>query len=211
MTMEKQPSRRALLRLFGAAPALAILPAGSALALASTAFPAHPDAALFAMQSAIDAADRQLEVAFAVRKPAEEAYFDKRPACPAAPGGPVFSPEEQQALDAFVAKLKAQRERGRPPEWVAYDLAVQDHERETERLKDECGLTAASEMQDAAHETISQLQADLIDTPATTLAGLIFKARYAAAHYSDDYDEDVMISIVGDLLAMAGDSGDAKA
>ena len=35
------------------------------------------------------------------------------------------------------------------------------------------------------------------------LAGLIFKARYAATHYEDDYDTDVMISIVDDLIAMA--------
>ena len=44
---------------------------------------------------------------------------------------------------------------------------------------------------------------NLIDTPAKTLAGLIFRARYAATHYEDNYDEDVMISIVDDLLAMA--------
>ena len=69
-------------------------------------------------------------------------------------------------------------------------------------MKAECGLTAASEMQNAVHETVSRLQADLIDTPARTLAGLIFKARYAATHDSDDYDTDVMVSIVDDLLAM---------
>jgi hypothetical protein len=72
-------------------------------------------------------------------------------------------------------------------------------------MKDECGLTAASEMQYAVHETVSQLQADLIDTPAKTLAGLIFKARYAATHYSGEYDEEVTASIVDDLLAMADD------
>ena len=86
---------------------------------------------------------------------------------------------------------------------MAYDQAVQDHERETERLKAECGVTAAHELEEAAHETTSQVQADLVDTPAKTLAGLIFKARYAATHYEDDYDEDVMISIVDDLMAMA--------
>ena len=45
----------------------------------------------------------------------------------------------------------------------------------------------------------------LADTPAKTLAGLIFKARYAATHYRAEYDSDVMISFVDDLLAMAGD------
>ncbi len=42
------PSRRTALAAFASVPALAILPAGSALALASAASPAHPDAALFA-------------------------------------------------------------------------------------------------------------------------------------------------------------------
>ncbi len=58
-------ARRAALRLFAGAPALAILPAGSALALASTASSlAHPDAALFAMRPAIEAADSELQAAF---------------------------------------------------------------------------------------------------------------------------------------------------
>jgi hypothetical protein len=195
--------RRALLRIFGAAPALAILPAGSALALASAASPVHPDAALFAMQSAIDAADRELEAAFGACNPAEKAYFAKRPDRPVMPGAD-FSPEERQAVDAMAAVMR-KREGAPSPAWAAYYAAAEDHELETERLKAECGVTAAEEVRDAAHETISQLQADLIDTPAKTLAGLIFKARYAVTHYSDDYDEDVMASIVEDLLAMAGD------
>jgi hypothetical protein len=203
MPAEGHKTRRALLRLFGAAPALAILPAGSALALASTASPAHPDAALFAMQSAIEVADRELQAAFDACNPAEDAYFDKQPDRPDEPTGPVFSAEEQLALDEFAAKVRARRKRGRPPEWVAYEHAVEAYEQEKERLQAECGVTAAHEMRDAAQETVSQLLGDVIDTPAKTLAGLIFKARYAASHYEDDYDEDVMISIVDDLLAMA--------
>jgi hypothetical protein len=203
MPAEGPMNRRALLRLFGAAPALAILPAtGSALALASAASPVHPDAELFAMQSAIDAADRELEAAQAVLKPAEDAYFDKEPARPAMPGAD-FSAEEQMAVDAMAAVMRERREPS--PAWAAYYQAAEDHEREVERLHAECGVTAASEMQDAAHEAISQVQADLIDTPAKTLAGLIFKARYAATHYSDEYDEEVTASIVDDLLAMADD------
>ena len=46
------------------------------------------------------------------------------------------------------------------------------------------------------------MKADLLDTPAKTLAGLIFKARYAARE-DNAYDEDVMKSIVEDLLEMA--------
>jgi hypothetical protein len=86
------------------------------------------------------------------------------------------------------------------PAWAAYEQAVQGYERETERLEAECRVTAARGLEDAAHETISQVQADLVDTPAKTLAGLIFKARYAATHYSD---EEMIASIVDDLLAMA--------
>ena len=48
-----------------------------------------------------------------------------------------------------------------------------------------------------------ELQARVAETPARTLAGLIFKARYAAAN---DHDPEVMISIVDDLLAMAVDA-----
>ena len=60
MPAEGHKTRRAALRLFAGAPALAVLPVA---ALASTASPVHPDAALFAMQSAIDAADRELDAA----------------------------------------------------------------------------------------------------------------------------------------------------
>ena len=34
---------------------------------------------------------------------------------------------------------------------------------------------------------------------------LIFKARYAATDYRTEYDEEVMASVVDDLLAMADD------
>ena len=78
MPAEGHKTRRAALRLFAGAPALAILPAGSALALASTASPVHPDAALFAMRPAIDAADRELEAALDALNPAEEAYLRQR-------------------------------------------------------------------------------------------------------------------------------------
>jgi hypothetical protein len=203
MPAEGHKTRRAALRLFAGAPALAVLPVA---ALASTASPVHPDAALFAMQLAIDAADRELDAALEAHSRAEDAYFDKAPDRPVMPGAD-FSSEEQQAVDAMAAVMR--KRAGAPsPAWAAYYAAAQDHEQEVERVKAECGLTAASEMQNAVHETVSQLQADLIDTPARTLAGLIFKARYAATHYSDDYDTDVMISIVDDLLAMTEGLGD---
>ena len=62
-------------------------------------------------------------------------------------------------------------------------------------------------MEGSAHEAIRQAQPGLAETPAKTLAGLIFKARYAATHYRTEYDDEVMASIVADLLAMADDPG----
>jgi hypothetical protein len=203
MPAEGQKTRRTALALFAGAPALAILPAAaSALALVSTASPLHPDAALLAMQSAIDAADRELDAALAASNLADDAYSNKEPDRPKQPEI-IFLPEEQQALDAFAAKLRARRDGPSLPEWVAWDQAFADYEREVERLKAERGVTAAHEIEDAAYDAIRQARADLVDTPAKTLAGLIFKARYASAHYEGDYDKDVMVSIVDDLLAMA--------
>ena len=66
-------------------------------------------------------------------------------------------------------------------------------------------MTAAHELEDATSEAVNQVRDALAETPATTIAGLIFKARYAAAHYRTEYDVDVMISIVDDLMAMADD------
>jgi hypothetical protein len=188
------PSRRAALGALASVPALAILPAaGSALALASTASPLHPDAALFAMQSAIDAADRELEAALDTLEAADDAYSAKEPERPEAPEA-EFSAEERQAIDA----LRAAAARTPSPAFAAYEQAFADYERETERLKAECGVTAANELELAALAATGRAAQALVDTPARTLAGLIFKARYAAKR---DYDEDLMASIVDDLLA----------
>jgi len=101
MPVEGHKTRRALLRLFRAAPALAILPAaGSALALASAASPVHSDAALLAMRPAIDAAERELDAALDALDAAEEAYSDKEPDRPAEPGDNLLG--EQRAIDALA-------------------------------------------------------------------------------------------------------------
>jgi hypothetical protein len=178
--------------------------AGTALALVSTASPVHPDAALLAMEPAIDAADREFDAALEALKVAEEVYFDKEPDRPAEPVEPTFTSEEQQAVDAMAAVMR--KRKGPSPAWAAHYRAVEDWERETGRLRDEYGVTAAHEAEDAACEAVNSVKADLLDTPAKTLAGLIFKARYAARE-DNAYDEDVMESIVEDLLATAGNSG----
>jgi hypothetical protein len=190
-------ARRAALRLFAGAPVLAILPvAGAAPPLVSTTSPVHPDAALFALQSAIDAADGELDVALEALEAADKAYHDKQPD---KPSPPPLSTEEEQAMVEFAARTAEVRFSPSPAS-AAYEQAARDHEREVERLKAECGVTAAHEMESVAHEAMSHVHADLIDTPAETLAGLIFKARYAEAN---DCDEEVMQPIVEDLLAMA--------
>src|SRR5271163_5058088 len=103
--MEKRPSRRAALGALASVPALVILPAASAIALASAASPVHLDAALFAMQPAIEAADRELAAALAALNPAEDAYFDKEPDRPAQPEV-VFTAEERQAIDLLGAAAR---------------------------------------------------------------------------------------------------------
>jgi hypothetical protein len=207
---EGHKTRRALLRLFGAAPALAILPAaGSALALASAASPVHPDAALFAMGPAIEAADKEFNAALDALDAADDAYSDKKPDGPAQPE-PDFLPEELQALDLLGTAAALRAIRGPSPARAAHDQAVAAHEREVERLKAKCGVTAAHELEDATSVAVNQVRDALAETPAKTLAGLIFKARYAAAHYRTEYDDEVMTSIVEDLLVMAGDPENAN-
>lgn len=53
-----------------------------------------------------------------------------------------------------------------------------------------------------------ELRDRLVEMRATTLAGLIFKARYAAEHYSGDPDPMVVDSILDDLLAMGEEAAD---
>jgi hypothetical protein len=99
--MSTPMNRRAALGALASVPALAILPpAGSALTLASAACPAHPDAALLAMQPAIDAADRELQAAFDAINPAEDAYFDKAPDRPEQPR-PKFALEIRTKLNLW--------------------------------------------------------------------------------------------------------------
>jgi hypothetical protein len=194
-------TRRTALRLFAGAPALAILPA------VATASPVHPDAALLAMEPAIDATDREFEVALDALKAAEEVYFDKEPDGLEQPGAD-FLAEERQALDLLRSAARMREGKAPSPAWAAYYQAVADRDLEIERLKAECGVTAAHEMEAATSEAVNSVKADLLDTPAKTLAGLIFKARYAVREGGNDYDEDVMESIVDDLLAMADDPED---
>jgi hypothetical protein len=73
-----------------------------------------------------------------------------------------------------------------------------------EQTRVESGLKAAEEAVNAADRVRLQIRDEIVAIPARTLAGIIFKARYAADHFPGDEDEDVM-KIVADLLAMAGE------
>ena len=75
-----------------------------------------------------------------------------------------------------------------------------------EQAERDSGLTAAEEAVNAADHVRLAIRDKIVSTRARTLAGLTFKARYAASHFPGDPDEDVMRSIVEDLLAMAGET-----
>ena len=105
-------ARRAALRLFAGAPALAVLPAGFARPSLATSSPVHPDAELFAMGPAIAAADREFNAALDALDAADDAYSDQEPDGPAQPE-PDFLPEELQALDLLGAAAALRAIRGR--------------------------------------------------------------------------------------------------
>ena len=73
---------------------------------------------------------------------------------------------------------------------------------ECKRLRGECGLTAANAEQNAAVDAILDVRDKVEAIPATTLAGLIFKAKFAAAHFGGEPDEFVTASIVDDLITL---------
>jgi len=50
---------------------------------------------------------------------------------------------------------------------------------------------------------VSAIRDRIVVTRATTLDGLKFKVKYAVDHCPGDPDEDVMDSIVDDVLAMS--------
>jgi hypothetical protein len=85
---------------------------------------------------------------------------------------------------------------------------VKEHGKSRERLRADCGLKAAERSQIEADDVVIALRDRIVSTPATTLAGLIFKARYAADRYPSEYEPEVMISIVDDLLALGEEGAD---
>ena len=116
------------------------------------------------MQPAIEAADREFNAALDALDAAGDAYSDKEPDGPAEPEAD-FLPQERQALDLLGAAAALRAGKGPSPARAAYYQAVQDHEREVERLKAECGVTAAHELEDATSAAVNQVRADLPTRP----------------------------------------------
>jgi hypothetical protein len=177
----------------------AIAAAGAMLAAPRAAEAASPDAELFALRGPIDVADGIFRDAFDALALAEKREMANLPVKPTAP--PMNS-AGRQTIEEFGLRMSAILEAS-SAENVAYDDAMRQWEQDKARAQVESGLDAAQAAQDAALEVVMKLETRLIETPAKTLAGLIFKAKYAS---DKDYDQDVMTSIVDDLLAMAGEA-----
>ena len=87
--------------------------------------------------------------------------------------------------------------------WDRYRDKINARREAMEQAELDSGLAAAEAALNAAVDArLAILAEKLIPTRARTLQGLIFKAQYAASHFPDDPDEDVLKSIVDDLVAM---------
>jgi hypothetical protein len=84
-----------------------------------------------------------------------------------------------------------------------HELAVRTWKEEIERLRDECGQTATEERANEAMNEAEAISQRIAEIRATTLAGLIFKAKYALAHDSYEPHPEVVESILADLMAMS--------
>ena len=188
--MTQTTSRRAALG--------AIAAAGAMLAVPRIARAADLDADLFALQGPIEAADRELDGVLDALRIAED---NARRNVSEKPAAPEMDRESREAIDEFGRRMAEIRARGPSAEQAAHENALRQWEADTARARAEGGLDTAYAAERAALDAVMALQARVVETPAKTLAGLIFKARYAAER---DHDPVVMESIVNDLLALDG-------
>jgi hypothetical protein len=146
-------------------------------------------------------------VAHAATSPTDDAeLFALQPEIEAADREARLAIEAQEALSEAYEAARPPR-----PETDPHGPARRAWLKEVSRISDECGMTAAEERASEAFHRVNVMSARLVSIQATTLAGLIFKAKFAAAHLPDQWDPDVMASIVEDLLAMGGEQADAEA
>jgi hypothetical protein len=184
-------SKRAFLQ-GAAAVAAATIPAAGALA------GPNPDAALLALQGELDAADEAWEALHQKQNAAEKVCWALRPDKPQEPRSP------NSVMDAFWAgDSRPLIEASKAPD-TDYGEALAAWREAMEQAELDSGFKAAEEAVNAADHVRLAIRDKIVATRARTLNGLTFKARYAADHFPGDEDEDVMKSIVEDLLAMAG-------
>lgn len=204
--MPEAASRRAVLGAVLAAGAVASVTAIPAVAKAAATGADHPDAALLALGPEIEAADREWDSLASARNAVEEVYFSTRPNKPELPKTCEITAREAEELLA-QGGVDALIQIGRKLE--EHEAALKAWDDDLPRARLESGLVAAEKAQDDADDVRLMIRDEkLIPTRARTLEGLIFKARYAArfGDNEDDWEEEVMISIVDDLLALGGEA-----
>lgn len=192
--------RRSFLAGLAAAGALSAVPVAQALAS-----PEHPDAALLALGPEIEAADLMEVQSIRDLSRLEEAY-----AAAAKPEKPE-PPKDWTKEDIEVAVQELHRGRRdslerRDEADRSYEEACRAWDDSRDRLWDEMGVSAAEDLNREASDAVDDLGDRVAAIRARTLAGLIFKAKYAVAHNESEADPRVVESIVEDLLAMAGES-----
>jgi hypothetical protein len=163
MEHEVTMNRRAMLGRLAAA--------GVVVAAPSVALAAHSDAALFALQGQIDAADRELDATLDALSHAQERFYEIRRERGEAPSPPA-DPEWDQILASFSAQMKEYRAREPRPEMLAYNEAMKLREMAESEAQTESGLDAAEAAEDAASGAVTELRDRIVAAPAKTLAGL---------------------------------------
>jgi hypothetical protein len=198
--MTSATNRRAVLGAVlaaGAAVSVSAIPAASEPALGDD----HPDAALLALAPEIEAADREFELRYQITNAAEDVFFSIKPEKPETPKS--LTTITAQALEETMAQGRWDVLGQWRQELLKHDEALENWSENLPRAEIDSGLAAAEEAQNEADKVCLMIRDEkLIPTRARTIDGLIFKARYAARF---DYDENVMVSIVDDLLALAAD------
>jgi hypothetical protein len=196
--MTRATNRRAVIGAVIAAGALGAVPITKAIGS-----PTHPDAALLALGPEVDAADREYELRAQATSAAGQVYFSIN----------QIGPKPIGLTDQKAAELMAQgRWNDLGEELRKYHVALKAWQENLDQAWLESGLPAAEEAQSEADSIRLHIRDEkIVPTRARTLRGLIFKARYAATHFENAYDEDVMTSIVDDLLAIAEDADRALA
>ena len=199
-------NRRAALGSIAAAGAMLAAPAAVALT-------ANPDAELIALQSEIDFADREFSAVLTNLSRCQERFYDLRDKLrssemPLSSAGEPISPEDpewKQAIADFGKRVAELRDRYPARKEVVHDEARERREQAEAEVRVKSGLADAEQAEDEKSDVVSELKERVLAVQATTLAGLIFKAKYAAAHYTPgEYYSDVMISLVDDLLPCLG-------